>query len=99
MTSSTIKALSENEIQERLKALPDWRYTGKAIERQYEGETYLATVDALNRIARLSEEADHHPDLTLSWKRMTISYNTHTANGVTELDFTLAAKVDNTLKP
>jgi 4a-hydroxytetrahydrobiopterin dehydratase len=98
MTSTTVNALPETEIQERLKTLPEWRYTGKAIERQYEGDTYLGAVEALNRIARLSEEADHHPDLTLSWKRMTISYNTHTANGVTELDFTLAAKVDDTLK-
>lgn len=96
--TSTVQALNETEIQTHLKTLPQWHYTGKAIERQYEGKTYLGAVEALNRIAHLSEEADHHPDLTLNWKRLTISYNTHTANGVTELDFTLASRVDETLQ-
>lgn len=90
-------ALSPSEIHERLKALPDWRFMDNAIERKHEGKTYLEALETLNAIARLSEEADHHPDLLLSWKRLTIRYWTHVAQGVTELDFELAAKVEQLL--
>jgi 4a-hydroxytetrahydrobiopterin dehydratase len=88
------KALSENEIQERLNALSAWRFFDNAIERVYEGATYLEALEKLNAIARASEAADHHPDLQLNWKRLTVRFWTHVANGVTPLDFDLARQTE-----
>ena len=90
-------ALSNADIQQRLQRLPHWGFTGNALERIYDGPNYLASVETLNQIARLSEEADHHPDLTLNWKKLTIRYWTHTAQGVTDLDFKLAEQVESLL--
>ena len=90
-------ALSERDILEQLQTLPHWRLQDNALERQYTGETYLSALEKLNRIARLSEAADHHPDLALNWKKLIVRYWTHTANGVTELDFQLARQAEAVL--
>lgn len=90
-------ALSHEEIAARLDALPLWQYKDNALERVYTGTSYLESLEVLNRVARLSEEADHHPDLTLQWRRLTIRYWTHVAHGVTGLDFELARRVEGLL--
>ena len=82
---------------ERLEALPQWSYRERALRRVYIGKTYLDALSMLNRVAELSEAADHHPDLMLEWKKLTIHYWTHTAKGVTTLDFELATQVENLL--
>jgi 4a-hydroxytetrahydrobiopterin dehydratase len=92
-------ALSQDEIESRLRDLPDWQYKDNALERVYDGESYLQALDKLVAIARLSEAADHHPDLSLIWKKLTVRYWTHTAQGVTELDFQLARKAGQLLEP
>jgi 4a-hydroxytetrahydrobiopterin dehydratase len=92
------QALNETELRERLKQLPHWTLSGNALERAYEGKSYTDALAALNRIAQRAEETDHHPDMTLVWKKLTIRYSTHTANGVTELDFNAASQVDALLE-
>jgi 4a-hydroxytetrahydrobiopterin dehydratase len=90
-------ALTEVEIQEKLKSLSGWEWRQNAIERVYTGKTYLEALEKLNAVARLSEEADHHPDLLLSWKHLQIRYWTHVAGGVTTLDFELALRAEAVL--
>jgi 4a-hydroxytetrahydrobiopterin dehydratase len=91
-------ALSDADILERLSRLPGWQLRGNALERVYQGKTYLDALDKLVAIARLSEAADHHPDLNLAWKTLTARYWTHTAQGVTTLDFELAESAEAALK-
>lgn len=91
-------ALSADEIKRELQGLVNWHFSQNALERIYEGKTYLDSLEKLNRIARLSEAADHHPDLTLNWKTLTVRYWTHTAKGITELDFRLAHQVEEVLR-
>lgn len=86
--------LTEEAIRRRLEALSGWRYQDNALERVYEGQSYLESLGKLDAIARLSESENHHPDLILSWKKLTVRYWTHTAKGVTDLDFTLARQVE-----
>jgi 4a-hydroxytetrahydrobiopterin dehydratase len=90
----TRTALAPDEIRKRLEKIPAWQWNDNALERHYDGQNYLEALEKLNAIARLSEEADHHPELRLGWKYLTIRYWTHTANGVTELDFELAHRVE-----
>jgi 4a-hydroxytetrahydrobiopterin dehydratase len=90
--------LKEDEIQRQLSNLPGWCFNQNALERIYDGETYLDALQKLNAIAQLSEAMNHHPDLRLNWKKLTIRYWTHTAQGVTELDFLLAHQVEKALR-
>lgn len=87
-------ALTSEQIEANLKTLPHWQFRGNALERVYDGQSYLDALEKLNAIARLSESADHHPNLSLNWKRLTVRYWTHTAHGVTDLDFELAHQVE-----
>ena len=96
MSCSTI-ALSATEIRENLSRLPHWQFRENALERVYAAPTYLDGLEQLNAVARLSEQADHHPDLFLGWRKLTVRYWTHTANGVTQLDFELAQRVEDLL--
>jgi 4a-hydroxytetrahydrobiopterin dehydratase len=90
--------LKENEIQSQLSNLPGWCFNQNALERVYDGKTYLDALQKLNAVAQLSEAINHHPDLILNWKKLTIRYWTHTAQGVTALDFQLAHQAEKILR-
>ena len=82
-------------LAERLRALPGWREEGGAIRRDYVTEGWPATLMAANAIGYLAEAADHHPDLALSWGRLTVRLNTHSAGGITDTDLELARRIDD----
>lgn len=82
-------------LAERLRALPGWREEGGAIRRDYVTEGWPATLMAANAIGYLAEAADHHPDLALSWGRLTVRLNTHSAGGITDKDLELARRIDD----
>lgn len=57
-------------------------------------KNFRAALELANSIGHLAEEMDHHPDLHVSWGSLIVEIWTHTARGLTELDFIWAAKVD-----
>ena len=88
------KLLSDAEIGERLKATPEWQRKEKTIERQLTFGNFREAVSFLVLIAFDAEEADHHPDVTINYKRLNLSLSTHSEGGLTEKDFALAEKID-----
>lgn len=89
-----VERLSEAEIAARMKGVPGWTRAGDAIERTWEFGTFREAVAFMNRVFALAEEADHHPDLTNSWAKVTLRFTTHDVGGLTERDFGIAAKVN-----
>jgi 4a-hydroxytetrahydrobiopterin dehydratase len=86
--------LDQREAGERLQKLPGWELQGDAIRRTF---TFGGFPDAVAFVARLAfdaEAADHHPDLTINYKRVTLTYSTHSAGGLTVKDFDGAAAAD-----
>jgi len=82
-------------VQQGLASLhPDWRGSTQSLTRSIEFESFLTAVDFIDQLAPRCEELDHHPDLTLRWRRVGVSLSTHSAGGVTGLDLDLAAAVD-----
>ena len=79
--------LSNDEIDRRLRALPGWSHQGPAIIRQFAFKGFPEAVAFVGRLVPGAEEADHHPDLTISYRKVTVSYSTHSEGGVTEKDF------------
>jgi len=79
-----------------------WTFTDNALQRVFNGPDYLTSLRLLNEIGQLAEREDHHPDLFLHYKRLTIRFWTHTApdktNPVTELDHAMARKVEALIK-
>jgi 4a-hydroxytetrahydrobiopterin dehydratase len=77
-----------------MKFLGDWIESGGALERTIELPSFRAAIALVNRVADLAEAENHHPDIEVSYRRVTIRWTTHSAGGITERDRALAAKTD-----
>ncbi len=86
--------LSDEEIEQHLSGLDGWERDGDAIRRTFELDDFKGSVDFVNRITPEAEEMNHHPDLEISWKTVTVTITTHSEGGLTEGDFELARRID-----
>ena len=86
--------LNDEEIEERLAGLDGWERDGDAIRRAFKLDDFKGSVDFVNRLTPGAEEMNHHPDLEISWKTVTVTITTHSEGGLTEGDFELARRID-----
>ena len=82
--------LSQEQINQQLQSLPGWQSKDNAISKLYRFKEFMDGIDFVNRIARIAEAADHHPDILINYTRVTFTCSTHTDGGVTEKDLKLA---------
>lgn len=94
-----IAPLSEDEITERLNKLDGWQFANGAIGKTYRFRDYYQTMAFVNATAWISHHEDHHPDLEVGYNQCLIRYRTHDINGLSEHDFTCAAKIDALINP
>lgn len=73
----------------------DWSEAGGALERTFEFASFPAAIAFVNRLAELAERENHHPDITVSYRRVTVRWTTHSAGGITDRDRELAASTDS----
>jgi len=89
------KALSEAEISAGLAALNNWTRDGDALVKEFAFDSYLAGLAFASSVGVLAEGLDHHPDMSIGWRRVTVSFTTHDAgNQLSAKDMTAAAAVD-----
>ena len=88
--------LPASDIETRLKDLPHWSFKDNAITRKMKFPSFPDAIAFTTRLAFSAEGSDHHPDLQISFKTVTISWSTHDQGGVTEKDFA-GAKVSDTI--
>jgi 4a-hydroxytetrahydrobiopterin dehydratase len=86
--------LSRSEAEQRLKGLNGWTLEGDAIKKQYTFKDFPEAIAFVNRLAPEAEAADHHPDILINYKRVTLTYSTHSEGGLTTKDFDGAATAD-----
>lgn len=86
--------LSVEELNVRLTAMPGWAAEGGKIGRVFSFPSYLAGIEFVSALAREAEAMNHHPDLVVGWRKVTVRLSTHSKGGVTELDLRLAAIAD-----
>ncbi len=86
--------LSSQDIAARLESLPGWAFTDKALVRQFTFKGFPDAVAFVTRLAFDAEAADHHPDLLVNFKRVTVTFSTHSEGGVTEKDVAGARQAD-----
>ena len=87
-------SLDDAVIATALDDLPGWQRVGDAIERVFDCGDFVGAVDFMNRIVPLAEAANHHPDIAISWKNVTVTLTTHSEGGLTDKDFALARQID-----
>ncbi|MCS7184633.1 MAG: 4a-hydroxytetrahydrobiopterin dehydratase [bacterium] len=94
--------LNDEKINELLSNLPNWsvtEYKGvKVLERDFKFKDFLTTLDFVNKIAKISEEMGHHPEITFTWGKASIRWWTHKIRGLHLNDFIMAAKTSDIYK-
>lgn len=88
------KRLTDTEIHERLGQLDGWTLDGPAIHKQYTLGGFPDAIAFVTRLAFDAEAADHHPDILINFKRVTLTFSTHSEGGLTQKDFDGARAVD-----
>jgi 4a-hydroxytetrahydrobiopterin dehydratase len=90
-----VPPLKGEELWQLSRQLPEW----KVVDEHHITKTFLfpdfkTALDFVNRAGAIAEEEGHHPDLALSWGKVSVLTYTHKIDGLTESDFILAAKID-----
>lgn len=87
--------LEPDEIKSKLKKIPEWDLDGKRLLRTLEFDGFEEAVDFVNEVAEIAERHGHHPDIDIRYNKVILSLTTHSAGGLTDEDFAVAAVIDN----
>lgn len=86
--------LTEEQVAERLTSLDGWTRHGDSIEHVQKLADFKAALLYVGAVAYLAESANHHPDITIQWNKVTLTLSTHSAGGLTDNDFALAGRIN-----
>ena len=86
--------LSDDQVSARLADCPGWTSDGHAISKTFACKSFPDAIAFTTRLAFDAEAADHHPDLHLNYKKVTVKWSTHSAGGLTDKDFEGAKQSD-----
>jgi 4a-hydroxytetrahydrobiopterin dehydratase len=90
-----MNALSKFDVISFLENnLKNWTFDGSAIKREFKFRTFVEAFSFMTGIAIEAEKLDHHPEWSNVYNRVNIALSTHSASGITALDFELAQKID-----
>lgn len=87
--------LSDDAIEAGLAALAGWSRDGDAITKTYTFGAYMDGIAFVNATAEAAEATDHHPDMAVGYKRVTVTLTTHSSGGISQKDLDLAAALES----
>ncbi len=91
--------LTDEAITAQLQAVPKWQHIDGAIMRTFELKNFHETMAFVNAIAWIFHREDHHPDMHVGYKTVSLRFRTHSADGITLNDFICAVRVDEVYGP
>jgi 4a-hydroxytetrahydrobiopterin dehydratase len=89
-----VDVLTDEQVSERLDDVPGWSRQGDSIVHVQTLADFRAAVLYVGAVAYLAEAANHHPDITIEWSKVTLTLSTHSAGGLTVNDFALAEQIN-----
>ena len=89
-----MKKFTAVQIKSALASVPDWKKKSTVISRTFQFKDFPAAIKFVDAVARIAEQAWHHPDIDIRWNKVTLALTTHDAGGLTKKDFALAKKFD-----
>lgn len=89
-----VAPIQGEDLKILLTQTPEWEAKGDHIERTLKFPNFVEAMRFANRITKIAEEENHHPDLHISWGKITIELSTHAIGGLSINDFILAAKIN-----
>src|ERR1700688_1976770 len=96
MAKEKEKTYSDAEVAQKIKehGLAEWYLEDGWLRRKYTTDGWPTILMLTNAIAYLCEAAYHHADLSITWGKLWVKLQTHSAGGITDKDFTLAKKIE-----
>ncbi len=88
------KKLTDPEIAGELSGLTGWSREGDALKKTYGLPTFADAIAFVNRVAAAADAMDHHPDMDIRYDKVAFTLSTHSAGGITQLDFDLARRIE-----
>jgi 4a-hydroxytetrahydrobiopterin dehydratase len=85
--------LSDDAVDKGLASL-QWSREGDELVREVTREDFAGAMRFVNAVADLAEAANHHPDIAISWNKVTLRLTSHDAGGLTQSDLDLATEID-----
>jgi len=90
-----ISKLTAGILKEFRKQTPDWKIIkNHHIVRTFKFKDFNSALNFVNKIGKIADKENHHPDISLSWGKLIITIYTHAINGLHPNDFILASKID-----
>lgn len=89
--------LSDPEVAAAVATLGGWQHLDGTLRRSVTFPSFLEGIEAVRQIADLAERADHHPDIDIRWRTITLTLVTHSEGGITEKDVALARELNGPL--
>jgi 4a-hydroxytetrahydrobiopterin dehydratase len=90
--------LSDLEIQRALGGLPGWSRRGDVLTKSFTFPAFADGIGFVQRVARVADAADHHPDIDIRYTKIVCSLSTHDAGGITESDLSLARTIETVIE-
>lgn len=87
--------LSDSELTEQLSRLHGWEVVKGELQKTYRLETFPEAIQFVHLVADLAESLDHHPNILIEYRNVTLTVSTHDEGGITEKDITLAKGCDD----
>ena len=88
------RKLSDVEIHRAVSALSGWSRRGDTLVKVFTFPRFSDGIAFVNRVARIADEMDHHPDIDIRYTKVTLTLSTHDAGGVTKTDLELAERIE-----
>ena len=86
--------LDDSAVVSELAQLPGWELVDGEISKTFAFGAYLDGARFALRVAEIAENLDHHPNISIGWRKVTVSVNTHAVNGISPYDFELARRIE-----
>jgi 4a-hydroxytetrahydrobiopterin dehydratase len=86
--------LSREEAAPLFLQVPGWSMDERELRREFKFKDFRTAMEFVNAIAKIVDAQNHHPDITISYNKVTLVLTTHKINGLSINDFIIAAKID-----
>ena len=90
-----LKLATESDIVSFLDRNANWSRIDNALSAEFIAPNFLLAIELVNSVAVIAERMDHHPDIDIRWNRVLFAVSTHSAGGITSLDWELATAIDS----
>ncbi len=90
-----METLTSEQVTAELATTPGWEVADGQITRTVTRKDFRDALLYVNAVGYVAEQANHHPDIAISWNKVTLTLVTHSAGGLTSKDFAIARQVND----